>query len=271
MSRLLADTQNCAPEGQPIVPEHTLRLTSANREPDHARRQLGQWARYREHRIATHQHAAEVQSLLASSRAVAEQQSSSITSHNSQEPINEGRGVDDSDKLQQPLSLVGSPPEDASAREDAAESGDLDPGPVQTGYVPSQRMLRDQGQLFAQESMGPANGHRPSPSVPIHRQQLLQAGIVGVPNSGKSTLTNALVGSKVSCFSSAKLPGRSHTAVLKTGDMLGPKQKEFITFLMRMCESAWAETHNAGVDAGLGCVSENKHHRRSAAGSLHRG
>jgi hypothetical protein len=33
-------------------------------------------------------------------------------------------------------------------------------------------------------------------SVPLSEQRLLQAGIVGVPNSGKSTLTNALVGQK---------------------------------------------------------------------------
>ena len=34
-------------------------------------------------------------------------------------------------------------------------------------------------------------------AVPVSEQRLLQAGIVGVPNSGKSTLTNALVGHKV--------------------------------------------------------------------------
>lgn len=36
-------------------------------------------------------------------------------------------------------------------------------------------------------------------AVPVEQQRLLQAGVLGVPNAGKSTLVNALVGMKVRC------------------------------------------------------------------------
>ena len=105
---------------------------------------------------------------------------------------------------------------------------------------PSQKMFGDQGRIPAQAerqssqlsehdsigalpqhsrtvwgSMGPPNGHRPSQSVPLHKQQLLQAGVIGVPNSGKSTLTNALVGSKVRCFNPAQTFGWPQTIALR--------------------------------------------------------
>lgn len=55
----------------------------------------------------------------------------------------------------------------------------------------------------------------PGPAVPLSEQKLLQVAVVGVPNAGKSSMVNALTGSKVRTAlpqNSAHQPGaRTHS------------------------------------------------------------
>ena len=52
---------------------------------------------------------------------------------------------------------------------------------------------------FAEGGLAWDRGERSeaAPSIPLDQQRLLQVAVIGVPNAGKSSMVNALVGSKV--------------------------------------------------------------------------
>lgn len=73
------------------------------------------------------------------------------------------------------------------------------PAPAEFAHEDAEEMEEPYLQLLQAQSeeLGASRDAERPKAVPVSEQRLLQAGIVGVPNSGKSTLTNALVGHKV--------------------------------------------------------------------------
>ncbi|CAL8472100.1 g11642 [Coccomyxa elongata] len=109
-----------------------------------------------------------------------------------------GAGVEHSRMAQQPFSAL----QDADIP-DAAADFDCRQAHPQAHHASREDVepLNSNEETFLAGGYGMGEGAS-SEAVPVSDQRLLQAGIVGVPNSGKSTLTNALVGHKVSAVSS---------------------------------------------------------------------
>lgn len=97
-------------------------------------------------------------------------------------------------------------------------------------------------------------------AVPESEQKLLQVGVVGVPNAGKSTLTNALVGTKV------RHPGPALQACPARG----------VAGMLLALRLAWGRgEQQAGAPppprctAGVSRVPQDKHDAFLSVGSVH--
>lgn len=87
--------------------------------------------------------------------------------------------------------------------------------------------------------------------VPEAQQRLLQGAIVGVPNAGKSTLINALVGHKVGAHGACATAAGSRSA-------------------MSLAQQPRA-TSSPGTHAGVCCLSKDQHHGVQPPGRVYRG
>ncbi len=162
-----------------------------------------QWARYQEHRAAADQYAAQRQA--GSHDATLDNSLSS----GSDEWDDEAGDEEYKGKMQQLRKLLDSPLLSASKHvaleEEVAASNEVteqDSSTLREPDVPHEK-TQPAPRTTQHPSVGPMimpgalQSSRQAEVVPMHSQQLLQTGIIGVPNSGKSTLTNALVGQKV--------------------------------------------------------------------------
>lgn len=97
----------------------------------------------------------------------------------------------------------------------------------------------------------------PSTSQPAEQQLLVEVGVLGVPNAGKSTLTNALAGSKVSAVSDktntttrsrlgAFTAGATQVVMFDTPGIVAPGQNLSPRHLRRV-ESAWKTASECDV------------------------